>query len=83
MASARVKIPLGLSGLLKDDFVKVIEQANLGLENTQIAKMYLIDAIPQMDIAVALCYDRSTITKRLQKIVARTALTARQMGFPQ
>ena len=82
MASARVKIPLGLSGLLRDDFIKVIEQSNLGLENTKIATMYLIDGIPQMDIAVEIGYDRSTITKRLRKIVTRAEVTAHRM-FPQ
>lgn len=83
MAAARVRIPPGLSRLLRDDFVEVIEQANLGLENTQIAKMYLIDGIPQVEIAAALDCDRSTITKRLQKIVVRAAVTAQNMGFPQ
>ena len=81
MAAARVKLPLGLSELLKDDMLRVIDQANLGVENTQIAKMYFIDGTPQMDIALVVGYDRSTITKRLHKITDRAAVTAQRLGL--
>ena len=81
MASARVNLPPGLSQLLRDDMERVIVQANLGLENTQIAKMYLLDGITHMDIAVEMGYDRSTVTKRMHKIVCRSEQTAHILGI--
>ena len=67
--------------LLRSDWERVIDQAALGLEDTKIARMYLLDAIPQIDIAAELHLDRSTISKRMPKIVAKIEKAARKMNI--
>lgn len=47
--------------------MKVIDEAALGIEDTIIAKMYLLDAIPQADIGEAVGLTRSTVSRRLTK----------------
>lgn len=79
MAQARARIGEDLHDLLRSDFEEVIEQANLGCENTIIAKRYLLDAIPQIEIAVELGYERSTISKRIPKIVQKIERTAHKL----
>ena len=45
--------------------------SNLGKEDEQIALLYLIDRTPQMDIAVMIPLDRSTVSRRMEKIIKR------------
>lgn len=68
-------------GFLKSELETVIEQANLGREDTEIAKLYLIDQIPQIDIAVEYGYDRSTISKRVKEITVKVERAACKMGI--
>lgn len=51
MYRARVRLPVELEGLLKRDLEEAIDQANLGELDTLIAQRYLIDQVPQIDIA--------------------------------
>ena len=81
MGKARVRSPESLSQLLRSDWEKIISQANLGVEDTQIAEMYLLDAIPQIEIGVALHLTRSTISRRLLKILDKVERTARKIGL--
>ena len=81
MARARVRLPLGLVDLLKSETEAAIEEANLGRDDTLIAKMYLIDQIPQIDIGIELDLDRSTISKRLPKILDKVEQTAHKMNI--
>lgn len=80
MACARPRMST-TKGLLKSELETVIDQANLGREDTEIAKLYLIDQIPQIDIAIECGYDRSTISKRIKEIVTRVERAARKMGL--
>ncbi len=81
MGKARVRAPESLSQLLRSDWEKIISQANLGLEDTEIAEMYLLDAIPQIEIGVALNLTRSTVSRRLLNILDKVERTARKIGF--
>ena len=86
MPKARARIPDTLEDLLKKEWEEVIEQACLGVEDELIAKLYLLDAMPQIDIAEELAnhfdksYDRSTISRRMPKILGRIERTARKLG---
>lgn len=80
MPKARVKLPEELVGLLRSDLERVIREANLGREDTAIAIKYLIRQIPQVDIAADLEIERSTISRRLQKIMQRLRDTARKIS---
>lgn len=79
MAKARVRVSESLDGLLRSDWEKLIREAALGIEDTQIAKMYLLDAIPQVDIGAELGLERSTISKRLHRIIDRVERTAEKL----
>lgn len=79
MARARVRLPVGLTDLLKSETEAAIDEANLGVDDALIAKMYLIDKIPQIDIAIELDLDRSTISKRIPKIIYRVDKAAQKM----
>lgn len=67
--------------MLRSDWETVITQANLGLDDTKIAKMYLLDAIPQLDIAFEMDIDRSTISRRLTHILDAVERAARKMDI--
>ena len=81
MYRARVRLPVELVGLLKWDLETAIDQANLGEENTLIARRYLIDQVPQIDIAVEIGMERSTISRRLPRILDRVLWAAERMGM--
>ena len=68
-----------LSDLLKDDLERAIDQANLGQEDAEIARRYLIDRIAQIDIAAEMGYHRSTISRRMTRIVDLITKTAGQI----
>jgi hypothetical protein len=48
-----------------------ISEANLGNSDSLIAKRYLLEHIPQMDIAIEMDLERSTISRRLPKIISK------------
>lgn len=49
----------------RTEWEKIIDNAALGKEDTQITKMYLLDYIPQIEIAVEVGLTRSTVSRRL------------------
>lgn len=81
MARARVRAGISNTGLTRSEWEAVIREAALGTENTRIAEMYLLDAIPQVDIGAELNLSRSTISKRLPGIVDRIERTARKLNM--
>lgn len=81
MGKARARVPESLNRLLRSDWEMVISQAALGKEDTRIAELYLLDAIPQVEIGAELNLDRSTISKRLPKIIDRVERTATKMNI--
>lgn len=81
MAYARANPPKSFQTMLRSEMEEAINQANLGQENTEIAKLYLIDHLPQVDIAAELGYERSTITHRMRHIIRRVEQTAQKISF--
>lgn len=68
---ARAKLPPELGGLTRKDMEDVIYQANLGRENAQIAQLYFVDKLPQVDVATELYLGRATVQRRLPEIMER------------
>lgn len=60
----RSKLPSRLSGLLRSQVIAVIQEANLGEEDTRIAELGL---------------DRSTVSKRMKRIIEKVERTADRM----
>lgn len=81
MSSARVRLPQGLGDLLRSEMVRCIEEANLGETDTAIAKRYLLDQWPQIEIAAELGWARSTVSGRVSCIVAKVQKTAERLGM--
>ena len=81
MATARVKLPADLDGLLRSEMETAIQEANLGNDDTDIARRYLIDQIPQIDIAAEFGWERSTISHRLKRILLKVEATAKKLNF--
>ena len=86
MPKARYKTPVSMSDLLRREWEEIIEQSTLGVEDEYIAKRWLLDGIPQIDIAVemgdlfAKSYDRSTLSRRMARALPRIERVARKMG---
>ena len=68
---ARSILPPELDGLTRQGMETVIYQANLGRENSQIAQLYFVDKLPQVDVATELYLGRATVQRRLPEIMAR------------
>lgn len=79
MTAARIKLPHSLELLLRVEMEQAIEQANLGTFDTFVAKKYLIEQVPQIDIAVELDYDRTVISRRIKQILPRVEYAAQRL----
>lgn len=83
LSAARVKLPPTLELLLKSQLEEAIEQANLGVLGTFVAKKYLIEQVPQIDIAEEIGYDRTVVTRHVKRIVPRVEWAAQRLfGSP-
>lgn len=81
MARARAHVPESLEDFTRSDWEMVIREAALGAENTRIAEMYLLDAIPQAEIGAELGLARSTVSRRLPGIMDKVERAARKMNI--
>ena len=79
--TARVRLPGSLGQLLRSEMEIAISEANLGNSDSLIAKRYYIEKIPQIDIAIELDLERSTISRRLLYIAARLETTAQRLNL--
>lgn len=77
----RVVLPEALDTLLKRDMEACIEQANLGRDDTLIAKRCLIDQWPQIEIAAELGWGRSTVSERMPRIIRKVENAARRLNL--
>lgn len=78
MPKARIR-DRQLGKMTKSEAERVIAEANLGDEDEQIARLYLMRQQPQEDIAAQMGYERSTISKRWREIRGRMRHTRRMM----
>lgn len=81
MARARVRVPKSLEDFTRADWERAIREAALGIENTRIAEMYLLDGIAHVDIGTEAGLSRSAVSKRLLKIVDKIERTARKLNM--
>ena len=79
MSAARVSLPDDLEGMLRSDLLLCIEEANLGQNDTTVAKRYLIDQWAQIDIAAELGWGRSTVSERVPRILRKVRAAAAQL----
>ena len=69
MVNAQSALPAELRGMSLDELRWCIKQANLGKENTKIAKLRLIDQLHYADIAEIIHADRTTVSGRFRAIL--------------
>lgn len=81
MATARVRLPDSLDGLMRSEMETAIRETNLGNDDTDIARRYLIDQVPQIDIAAEFGWERSTISHRVKRILHKVESTAQKLHF--
>ena len=81
MATARVRLPDSLDGLMRSQMEMAIREANLGNDDTDIAKRYLIDQIPQIEIAAEFGWERSTISRRISRILLKVENAADKLKY--
>lgn len=79
MTASRAKLPHSIELLLRVELEEAIEQANLGTFDTFVAKKYLIEQVPQIDIAEELGYDRTVISRRVKLILPRVEYAATRL----
>ena len=77
---ARVRLPKGLQGLLRSELEQAIHESALSREDTVIATRYILEKVPQIDIAAELGWERSTISRRLPTITDQVAWAAARLG---
>lgn len=81
MASARVRLPSDLDGLMRSEMLTCINEANLGQTDTQVAKRYLIDQWAQIEIAAELGCVKSTVSMRMPRILSKVRATAKKLNM--
>lgn len=81
MARGRVNLPVELQTLLAGDWERVLGQAMLGREDREIGRMYILERMPQIDIAEELHMDRSTVSRRMDKIMIEARRTAERLDM--
>lgn len=81
MARGRVHLPSELKNLLASDWERVIGQAMIGREDREIIRLYVLERMPQIDIAAELHMDRSTVSRRMDKIMIEVRRTAEKLDM--
>lgn len=73
MTQARIKVEPELACLTRSAWERLIYEANLGAEDSEVAKLYFIDHLCQIDIAIEKNTDRTHISRRLKQVHKRLA----------
>lgn len=81
MARGRVNLPVELQTLLAGDWERVLGQAMLGREDREIGRMYILERMPQIDIAEELHMHRSTVSRHMDKIMIEARRTAEKLDI--
>lgn len=79
MARARARVPKSLEDFTRSDWEAVIREAALGVEDTRIAELYLLDCVAQADIGAEFGLNRSTVSRRLFRIIDKIEPTANRL----
>lgn len=81
MSRSRVNLPGELKGMLAGDWERVMNEAMLGAEDREIVRLYIVERLPQVDVADALHMDRSTISRRMKSIFDEARRTAERLDI--
>lgn len=81
MPRGRVKLPVGMERLLVSDWERVLSEMMLGREDKEIARLYIIERVPQIDIAGELHFDRSTVSRRMERILDEARRVAGKLDY--
>lgn len=76
---ARMTLPPELERMTRQGMETVIREANLGREDTQIARLYYVDKLPQVDVATELYLGRATVQRRLPEIMRKMQRTSSKL----
>lgn len=76
---ARMTLPPELEHMTRQGMETVIREANLGREDTQIARLYYVDKLPQVDVATELYLGRATVQRRLPEIMRKMQRTSSKL----
>lgn len=79
MSAPRRHRPLDV--LLYDECKQAISQARLCETDYNIATLYLLERMPQIEVADTLDIARSTISRRLPEIEQRIEYVAKRIGY--
>nr|DAZ31351.1 MAG TPA: FocB protein-alpha, helix-turn-helix, TRANSCRIPTION.4A [Caudoviricetes sp.] len=77
--SARVKLPQELADLLRSELETAIKEAALYRDDELIARRYIIEKWPQMDIAAELGWERSTVSHHIPYIFDEVCRAAKRI----
>lgn len=78
--SAKVKLPEPLNMLLRSELETVIHEAALHRDDELIARRYIIDKCPQIDIAAELGWKRSTVSRHMPYILREVCRTEQRLA---
>lgn len=81
MARARMNLPGCLNQLMYSELKRAVYESALDVEDTSIAIKYIIEKIPQVDIAAETGYERSTVSRRIKRILPKVANTAIKLNL--
>ena len=76
---ARVSLPASLAGLLRSELERVIVESALSKDDTLIAQRYLVEKVAQIDIAVELGWERTSVTHHLKHILPTVERVAKRL----
>ena len=79
MSTARIRLPATLDHLLRSELEVCIQEANLGTVDERIAREYMLDKTPQIEIAVELGWTRTTMSRNIKNFVGMVVETARRL----
>ena len=59
----------------------MLEEATLGAEDAEIARLYILERMPQVDVAAEMSTDRSTVSRRVEGILEKARRVAVKLGL--
>jgi hypothetical protein len=71
VTQARIRVEPELACLTRSAWERLIYEANFGVADTEVARMYFIDHICQIDIAIEKDTDRTQISRKIRKMQNR------------
>lgn len=79
MSGARCVLPDRIADMTRSEMELAIREARLDKLSEDIARLYLVDGIAQMDVAAELYIARSTVGRRIPAIISRIDKTAERL----